>query len=143
VAVIESKKMMQVFAGYMSLDMSRYMRARRSLHAAENERDEAYNAIHRGGMTHSTPMRAAFRKAMEPHTVEFDSASPLSINYDNGTVLPYLGGEIWPKTSKGNLYSMQVRAPIKFSLTPRDVNEFERATAMLKAMADAATAGGL
>jgi hypothetical protein len=141
--VSKKNNMTQVFDGYASLDMSRYMRARRALHAAENERDDAYNAVHRGGMTHSTPMRAAFRNAMEPHTVEFDSASPLSINYDDGNVLPYLGGEIWPKTSKDNLYSMQVRAPIKFSLTPRDANEFERATAMLKSMADAATAGGL
>lgn len=139
----ENKKMMQVFAGYASLDMPRYMRARHVLHAAENERDDAYNAIHRAGVAHSAPMRAAFRKVMEPHTVEFNSASPLSIDYHAGTVLPHLGGEIWPKTSAGDLYSMQVRAPIKFSLTPRDASEFERATAMLKAMADAATAGGL
>lgn len=139
----EDKKMHRVFAGYASLDMHRYMRARHVLHTAENERDEAYNAVHRGGVAHSAPMRAAFRKAMEPHTVEFDSASPLAIDYSAGTVLPYLGGEIWPQTSSGDLYSMQVRAPIKFSLTPRDVSEFERATAMLRAMADAATAGGL
>lgn len=139
----ENKSMIRVFAGYASLDLQRYLRARRVLHTAENERDEAYDAVHRGGVAHSAPMRAAFRKALEPHTVEFDSASPLSIDYHAGTVLPYIGGEIWPQTSSGHLYSMQVRAPIKFNLTPRDAGEFERATAMLKAMADAATAGGL
>lgn len=139
----DSGNLRKVFAGYASLDMRRYMRARHALHTAENELDEAYNEVHRGGVAHSAPMRAAFRKAMEPHTVEFDSASPLSIDYHAGTVLPHLGGEIWPKTSSGDLYSMQVRAPIKFRLTPRDVSEFERATAMLRAMADAATAGGL
>jgi hypothetical protein len=138
-----TKGMMKVFAGYAALDMQRYMRARHALHTAENERNEAYNAVHRGGVAYSAPMRAAFRKAMEPHTVEFDSATPLSIDYSAGTVLPYLGGEIWPNPSSGDLYSMQVRAPIKFNLTPRDASEFERATAMLKAMADAATAGGL
>lgn len=139
----KNEKIRQVFAGYASLDMQRYMRARRVLHTAESERDEAYNAVHRGGVTHSAPMRAAFRKAMEPHTVEFDSATPLAIDYHAGTVLPYIGGEIWPKTSAGDLYSMQVRAPIKFNLTPRDADEFERATTLLKAMADAATASGL
>lgn len=136
-------KITLVFAQYAALDMARYMRARRGLHAAENERDEAYNTVHRGGVAHSAPMRASFRKCMEPHAVEFDSASPLSINYSDGTVLPYVGGEIWPATASGDGYSMQVRAPIKFSLTPRDADEFQRATKMLKAMADAATAGGL
>lgn len=139
----DNKKMLSVFAGYASLDMQRYMRARHVLHVAENERDEAYNAVHRGGVMHSVPMKTAFRKAMEPHTVEFDSSTPLSIDYHAGTVLPHLGGEIWPQTSAGNLYSLQVRAPIKFSLTPRNVSEFEQITAMLKSMADAATAGGL
>lgn len=135
--------MNKVFAAYAALDMQRYMRARASLHAAESERDDAYNTIHRGGVAASAPMRAAFRKAMEPHTVEFDSSTPLSINYAAGTVLPHIGGEIWPATVKGDAYSMQVRAPIKFTATPRDTDEFTRITAMLKAMADAATAGGL
>lgn len=136
-------KITQVFAGFAALDMQRYMHSRRALHAAEVERDEAYNAVHRAGVQASAPMRSAFRKCMKPHTVEFDSISPLSIDYRDGSITPYIGGEIWPATASGKGFSMQVRAPIKFSLTPRDADEFQRATAMLKAMADAATAGGL
>ena len=131
------------FSDFQFIDTKKYLDARAARHRAEFAENMHRDFMNVDAKRTCAPLRKAFVRAMRPHRVEYSASTGCSLAYDSGKISAHFDGEIWPATSNGHLYSMQVRAPIKFNMTPRDADEFRRIVAMLRAMADAATAGGL
>jgi hypothetical protein len=132
----------EAFAAMAAVNPKKYLDARAAKHRAEDAENMHRDFMDVDAKQAGAPLRRAFARAMRPHRVEYGVSTGWSLAYDSGEISAHLDGEIWPATSNRRLYSMQVRAPIQFSMTPRDADEFRRIVAMLRAMADAATAGG-
>lgn len=132
----------KVFHAFAAIDSKPMLSARNEFFKKEAEYDRLFDALRAKGKKTGEPLRSAFRKAVAPHSVQFDGADPYALNYESGVVSAHLSGEVWPAT-KGDGYSLPARLPIRFSLSPRNPDEFARIVGIVKAMADAATAGGL
>ena len=83
-----------------------------------------------------TALRKRATSIVDPHFIEWTAPShPLAINHTDWTVRPHFFGHIEPR-NKG-LYTRWARARIAFSITCRDMDEFDEVFRGLKAAADA------
>ncbi len=137
-------------AALIGRDPAQYRAARQAYHAADLAYAEASKAIAAEGKAHYRMLERALSAALAPHDVEWRRYGAPSnaahggsdVNHADWCCMAHLAGEVSPKPAGGR-YNMQARVAIPFSMTPRDGDEFWRAVWMLKAMADAATEGGL
>ncbi|HEV7457302.1 MAG TPA: hypothetical protein VGN96_11035 [Roseococcus sp.] len=137
-------------AALQARDPTAYREARRAYHAADLAYSEAGKAVAAEGKAHYRKLERLLAEALAPHDVEWNryglpSETPngsSDVNHADWVAMAHLAGEVSPKP-QGGRYNMKARVTIPFSMTPRDGDEFWRAVWMLKAMADAATEGGL
>lgn len=127
----------------LAVNVKPYLESRDARLRAEDQCDKTHAAAVASVKSQHDRLRAAVVCALRPHRVEWHAAYPMGIHYDKETAYVHFEGEIWPATKSRKGYSMQARPFIRMSFTPRDADEFRRVVAMLKAMADAATEGGL
>ena len=92
---------------------------------------------------HYAAMRKYMTKTLEPHTVEWTHQEMPTIYWDKNTTHASFDGTVYPATLIPGKYSVQMRPSIRFTVTPRDIDEFTRCVAMLRRMAEAATMSGL
>lgn len=127
----------------LSADVKPYIDA----HDAQRRASHAEDIAHAAAVALVNPayerMKAAFSRAIRPHRVEWTPHSPLCIDWRDNTPVASFSGDVWPATKSRKGFSMQARPHIMFTVTPRDADEWAKFTAMMKAMADAATESGL
>lgn len=130
-------------AKILSANVKPYTEASRAKQRAGIKEDEE----HAAALTLVKPahdrMCNAIAKALRPHRIEWWARFPLAVNWADDVAQVHFSGDVWPATKSGKVYSLPARPFIRFNFTPRDADEFRRVVAMLKAMADAATEGGL
>jgi hypothetical protein len=127
----------------LGADVSAYIAALDAQRHASNKEDTAHAAAVALVKPAHDRMRAAFAKVLRPHRVEWTPYPALCVDWANNKSTASFSGDVWPATKSRKGYSMQARPHIRFNVTPRDADEWRRFTAMMKAMADAATDGGL
>ena len=140
-----SKKIEDAIAALRGRDAGAYRAARAAHHAASAEYDAQAQMIGALGTRHYATLEQHMARALKPHRIEWRNHGRHvghDVNGADWTTSAHLYGEVWPEP-KGGKFHMQARAHIPFSMTPRDGAEFLRAVSLLKAMADAATEGGL
>jgi hypothetical protein len=127
----------------LAADVLPYVQAHDAALRARGKEDEEHSAATALVKPAHDRMRAAIVKALRPHNVEWTLYSPLTINWTDNVTIATFDGNVWPAPKARKGFTLPARPHVRFSFTPRDADEFHRVVAMLKAMADAATAGGL
>ena len=127
----------------LSADVKPYIAASRARNRAGHKEEEEHDAAVALVKPAHDRMCAAIAKALRPHSIEWWSRFPLQVNWSDDVAQAHFSGDVWPATKSGKGYSWPARPFIRFNFTPRNADEFRRVVAMLKAMADAATEGGL
>ncbi len=141
----------QAIADLRARDATAYRKARAAFHAADAEYLAQSKMIAALGERQYRALERHLVRALKPHTVEWRRYGEPSeqengsgdVNHAEWCTMAHLAGEVWPATKNGKGYSMQMRAHIPFSMTPRDGCEFLRMVALLKAAADAMKDAGL
>lgn len=127
----------------LDADVSAYMAADRARQNAGFALEREQAAAEAVVQPAHARLRAAVTNALKPHRVEWLHHSPLQLRWDSGTAIATFDAEIWPRPQAQGKYSLHARPHIRLHMSPRDADEFRRIVAMVKAMADAATQGGL
>ena len=146
----DTLKVNAAMGALFSRDTTAYREARRAYHQADLDYRKAGMDIATQGAASYRVLEGLLAKALSPHTIEWKRYGQPSemtngggdVNHDKWVTMVHLAGEVSPHP-EGGRYNMHARMHIPFSITPRTGAEFWKGVQMLKAMADAATKGGL
>jgi hypothetical protein len=118
------------------IDLTAYREARRLAWKRDTADREAREGLDKASRKAASALRKRATSLVDPHFIEWMGPSDaLSINHTDWTVRPHFSGHIQPR-NKG-LYTRWARATIQFSITCRDMDEFDEVFRGLKAAADA------
>jgi hypothetical protein len=118
-----------------AINLTPYRQARNLATAHERAKRDAQTALDDASRHAVGALRTRAKKIIEPHFIEWHDGGGLSINHTDWTVQPHLSGVINP--ANRSLYARWARANIRFSLTGKDLQEFDEICHGLKAAADA------
>ena len=117
------------------IDLTAYRAARKLAWEHQKANREAREELRAASRKAVAALRRRASKIVAPHFVEWHDNDGVSIDHTGWQANPHLSGDICPR----NLgpYTRWARAHIKFSITGKDMEEFDEVFCALKVAADA------
>jgi hypothetical protein len=117
-----------------AIDLTAYRHANKLGWERQKADREAREGLKEASRKATTALRKRASKLIAPHHIDWTDADGLSINHKDWEINAHLFGEIWPANS--GPYTKWARGSIKFSITGRDMDEFDDVCRGLKAAVD-------
>jgi hypothetical protein len=117
------------------LDLTAYRASRKLSFDLQKANRESRDELRAASRKAVGALRRRANKLVAPHRINWRDNDGVSINHTDWRADLHLSGELWPHNP--GVYTRSARAHINFSLTGKDMEEFDEVFCALKVAADA------